>query len=402
MKFLKSNLILKFSLFFNIIFIILIILVLLVLFRFGILTPFSSTKDTLSQIPVFNESSIRIEEFATGIEIPWDIEFLDDETILVTERTGKVRLIRNGILQEAPALDLITQIVSIGEAGLMGITKHPAYNENKFVYIYHTYKSEGDSYLKISRYKFDNDKLISEEIILSELPTGSVHSGGQLEFGPDGKLYVTTGDVASADLAQDLDSLAGKTLRINDDGTVPNDNPYFDSTNGISTMDFVYSYGHRNAQGLDWHPITHEMYQSEHGPSGWDGPGGFDEINQIKRGGNYGWPEIVGDEKRNGMYSPLIVYSPAIAPASLTFYKGEMFPELKNYLLVGALRGNALIAIDVDSNEVVEKYRLVDSEYGRIRFVTTAPDGSIYFTTSNRDGRGTVNNGDDKIYRISK
>ena len=176
------------------------------------------------------------------------------------------------------------------------------------------------------------------KIILDNIPAAQYHAGCRLRFGPDGKLYVTTGDATERALAQRLDSLAGKTLRLNDDGTVPQDNPFVGRANARPE---IWSFGHRNAQGLDFQPETNLMFQTEHGPSGFDGPGGGDEVNIVEKGKDYGWPAIHHRESRAGMESPLLEYTPACAPGGGAFYRGSVFPQFTGKLLFRLLEGYA-------------------------------------------------------------
>ncbi|HEY0406878.1 MAG TPA: PQQ-dependent sugar dehydrogenase, partial [Pyrinomonadaceae bacterium] len=212
------------------------------------------------------------------------------------------------------------------------------------------------------------------------------------------KLYITTGDATERALAQRLDSLAGKTLRLNDDGTVPADNPFV-GTEGARPE--IWTYGHRNSQGLDWQPGTNLMFQTEHGPSGFDGPCGGDEVNIVERGKNYGWPLISHRETQAGLESPLLEYTPACAPASGIFYKGAAFQKFRGNFFFGCLRGQALMRIVLDGRRVVSEERLLDAQYGRIRDVAEGPDGALYFSTSNRDGRGSPATDDDRIMRLT-
>jgi glucose/arabinose dehydrogenase len=218
-----------------------------------------------------------------------------------------------------------------------------------------------------------------------------------LGFGPDGKLYVTTGDATNRELAQRLDSLAGKTLRLNDDGSVPPDNP-FAGRQGARAE--IWSLGHRNAQGMDWQPGTGLMFQTEHGPSGFDGPGGGDEVNIVEAGKNYGWPAVHHTESREGMISPALVYTPAVAPASGIFYRGSAFPDYRGNYFFGCLRGRRIIRVELDGRRVVSQEDLLNDQYGRIREIAEGPDGAIYFSTSNRDGRGRPSASDDRILRL--
>ena len=186
----------------------------------------------------------------------------------------------------------------------------------------------------------------------------------------------------------------GKILRINPDGSIPEDNPFRGSP--------VWSYGHRNPQGIDWQPDSGKLYSTEHGPSGFDGPGGGDEINLIEAGGNYGWPLVSHDETREGTFAPLIQFTPAEAPASLSFYASNVLPMFTGSLFFGALRGEGLVRVvlsDSDPNEIITVEKII-SDIGRVRDVVQGPDGLIYFSTSNRDGRGRAREGDDHIYRI--
>ncbi len=388
---------LNLSIAFNVIFALIIAGFVFLLFRLGFLPPFESTFDETTQ-EVFKLEKVEITSYADNLKIPWAVAHIDDDTKIVTERTGSVRLIDNDELLDQSLLDL--EVVSVGESGLMGVVLDSDFSQNNFVYFYHSYVNENnENKLKISRYTFKNNQLTDQKDILSNLPFGEVHSSGEIAFGPDGKLYITTGDIAIKELSQDPNSLAGKTLRINKDGSIPNDNPFIDDPD---TKDAIWSLGHRNAQGIDWHPVTQEMYQAEHGPSGFDGGTGQDEVNWVRRGLNYGWPVISGTEEKKGLETPIIEYTPAIAPSSILFYDGDLIPELTNKLLVTGLRGQTILVLEVDGPKVTELGTLVDDTYGRIRDLSQGPDGAIYFTTSNTDGRGEERENDDHIYRIGR
>jgi glucose/arabinose dehydrogenase len=215
-----------------------------------------------------------------------------------------------------------------------------------------------------------------------------------MKFGPDGKLYITTGDATERDIAQDLKSLGGKILRVNDDGSIPSDNPFPHSP--------VWTYGHRNSQGISW-DAKGTMYETEHGPSTFDGPPGGDEVNRIRKGENYGWPLVSHEKTKEGTIAPLLVFTPAEAPASALIYSGRLFPQFKGNLFFGALIGEGLMRVRLSTAvpDAIESYeKLADVSYGRIRDVTEGPDGAIYFSTSNRDGRGNPAASDDRIFRI--
>jgi glucose/arabinose dehydrogenase len=208
-------------------------------------------------------------------------------------------------------------------------------------------------------------------------------------------LYVTTGDATDRQIAQDLQSLGGKTLRLRPDGSVPADNPFPGSP--------VYSYGHRNSQGLDWHPTTGLQYQTEHGPSGFDGPGGGDEVNLVEAGKNYGWPVVHHRESAAGMVSPLLEYTPAVAPSGASFARGGAMETFAGDFFFATLRGERLIRVrfdPADPRRVVETEELFLEAYGRLRDVIFGPDGAMYVATSNRDGRGRPRPGDDRILRV--
>jgi glucose/arabinose dehydrogenase len=280
-----------------------------------------------------------------------------------------------------------------GEEGLMSLALHPDYAENKFLYASYAYQETGREWVKIVRFRDEGNSLSGGEIILGQIPAARFHAGSRIAFGPDEKLYVTTGDATDKNLAQDLDSLAGKILRLNSDGSVPEDNPFPES--------LVWSYGHRNPQGIAWHPETGLFYQTEHGPSGNDGPAGGDEVNRIEKGKNYGWPLVSHEEETEDAVSPIALFTPAEAPASALIYSGDVFPQFKHNLFFGALKGEGLVRIDLEGNEdglFIEK--IPEVNYGRIREVTEGSDGFIYFSTSNRDGRGNPEERDDRIFRL--
>ncbi len=337
----------------------------------------------------------KVETVATGLEVPWAFAFLPNGDLLFTERPGRVRLIEGGKLKAEPIYK-VPDVEPSSESGLMDVSLHPNYKENKFVYLAYAYNNDG-KFVKIVRYKFDGKTLLEPKIIIAAIPAAPNHAGTRARFGPDDKLYITTGDATDWNLAQKTDSLAGKTLRLNDDGTIPTDNPFAKDKNYRPE---IYTIGHRNAQGLAW-SSNGLMFQTEHGPSGFEGKGGgADEVNFVERGKNYGWAEIWGNKTKEGMISPLLEYSPACAPASAMIYKGDKFPSLKGSLFFGCLRGARLIRVKLDGSKVVAQENIFEGSFGRIREVGESPDGLIYFSTSNRDGRGTSAEDDDKILRI--
>jgi glucose/arabinose dehydrogenase len=319
---------------------------------------------------------------ASGLEVPWSIAFAPDGRMFVTERPGRVRVIEKGVLRKAPLLSL-TDVVASGEAGLMGLALHPDFSKNRFVYLCY---ATGDMNDVVVRYRDTGAAFVEPRTILDSIPAARFHAGCRVKFGPDRKLYVTTGDATNGSIAQDLHSLGGKILRVNDDGSVPADNPFKGSP--------VWTYGHRNPQGIAWDPQSGLLFDTEHGPSGFDGGTGGDEINIVERGRNYGWPVIHHLAQKDGMVTPLREYSPACAPASAAFWKGDLY--------FGCLRGENLhhVVLDASRRKILREESLF-TDLGRIREVVTGPDGALYFSTSNHDGRGDPAVSDDRIFRVA-
>ena len=339
--------------------------------------------------------NFRVETVVSNLEVPWSIVWAPDGRMFFTERPGRVRVYERGQLSPTPVIT-IPDVEQSGESGLMSMALHPEFASNRWLYLAYTFSSGGQR-VRIVRYRETNKGLAERTVIVDDIPAARFHAGCRIRFGPDRKLYITTGDATERSLAQRLDSLAGKTLRVNDDGTIPTDNPFVGQTNARGE---IWSIGHRNAQGLDWQPDTSLMFQTEHGPSGFDGPEGGDEVNIVEKGKNYGWPESHHEQTRQGMESPLLLYTPACAPASAAFYRGSQFPQFKSNFFFGCLRGVRLIRVVLDGRRVVSQEGLLTGKYGRIRDVAEGPDGYLYFSTSNRDSRGTPASNDDRIMRL--
>ena len=331
-----------------------------------------------------------VEVVAQNLEIPWAMAFAPDGRMFVTERPGRVRVFQNGQVLAAPAL-VLTDVAAVGEGGLLGIAVHPDFASNHFVFLAYTARLAGGSReTRVVRYREVGNTLGEPAVILDRVPAADIHDGARVRFGPDRKLYVTMGDTAAPPTAQDLGTLTGKILRLNDDGSVPGDNPLAGSP--------IFSYGHRNPQGLDWHPVTGEPWGSEHGQTG------NDEINRLQPGRNYGWPVIEADQTRAGMETPILFFSPSIAPSGASFYTGTAITGFRGNLFVGALAGQHLLRVRFepnDPNRVAATERLLAGRFGRIRDVVTGPDGALYLCTSNRDGRNTPVAADDRIVRLS-
>ena len=338
----------------------------------------------------YPEYNVTVQTVAKNLTIPWSIDWTPDGTMLFTERDGHLRVVKDGQLLEDPLLSLGVGGV---EGGMLGIAVDPNYLENNYIYIYYTYNEFLSTSNKLVRYQLSDGVLVEDKVLLEGIPGGPFHDGGRIQFGPDEKLYVTTGEAGNPDLSQDLNSLGGKILRINSDGTIPKDNPWDNSP--------VYSIGHRNPQGIDWDEYGN-LVATEHGPSGWRGIA-RDEINVIIPGTNYGWPDIIGDETAKGLQNPILhTGDDTWAPSGAEFYYGDKFPDWTGKYFVATLKGNHLHVIDFDlqNNTVLSDEKLFQNEFGRLRDVQTGPDGFLYILTSNQDGRGSPESDDDRILRI--
>ena len=342
------------------------------------------------EIKVETISGIKVETVAENLTIPWSIDWTPNGTILFTERIGHLRAIHNGELLQEP---LLSVVVSGSEGGMLGVAVDPDFEKNNYIYLYYTYNEFLTTSNKLVRYQLVDGVVTEDKILLDGIPGGPFHDGGRIQFGPDGKLYVTTGDAGNPELSQDINSVSGKILRINSDGTIPDDNPWENSP--------VYSIGHRNPQGIDWDE-SGNLVATEHGPSGWRGVA-HDEINVITPGANYGWPDVIGDETAEGLQNSILhTGDDTWAPSGAEFYNGDKIPQWTGKYFVATLRGSHLHMIDFDlkNNKVISHERLFQDEFGRLRDVQTGPDGYLYILTSNQDGRGSPSFNDDRILRI--
>ena len=339
--------------------------------------------------------TISVEAMVTGLETPWAVEFAPDGRIFITERAGRVRIVKDGKLLNEPWISL--EASEGGESGLLGLALDPGFEKNGFVYLAYSYRDENNNLLnRLIRLVDDpaTDRGRPDIVLLDGIRGAANHDGGRVKFGPDGKLYWTMGDAGNQELSQDLDSLNGKILRLNRDGTIPDDNPFSGSP--------VYSYGHRNPQGLAWQPETGRLYATEHGPSGFQGAG-QDEVNYIRPGNNYGWPDITGSETGEDLISPVIQSgsSETWAPGGAVFVVSGPWD---GSLIFTGLRGQSLYRLTLDHDDpagTIGFERLLVNEYGRLRDVIQGPDGAIYVLTSNRDGRVRPDETDDKLLRIT-
>ncbi|MEV4248897.1 PQQ-dependent sugar dehydrogenase [Streptosporangium canum] len=303
------------------------------------------------------------------LAVPWGIAFLPGGDALVTER-DTARLLRVTAAGTVTEVGEIGDVRPDGEGGLMGVAVSPVFTEDHYVFLYFTSAQDN----RIVRYRYDRS-LTDATVLLDGIPKGPIHNGGRLAFGPDGYLYASTGETGDRALAQDLGSMAGKILRMTADGKPAPGNPF---------ANVLWSYGHRNVQGMAWDP-SGRMYASEFGSSS------FDEINLIRKGGNYGWPEVEGVGGAPRFIDPIVTWSTDEAsPSGMAYADGSLW--------VGALRGRRLwqVPLTADGTAGVPAARF-EGRYGRLRAVTAAPDGSLWIGTSNRDGRGSPAPGDDRI-----
>ncbi len=320
--------------------------------------PGSSSKTTTK-----GEPGVRVETVAMNLEVPWGADFAPNGDLYFTERPGRIRRIREN--KNEIIADMTKHIASVGEGGLLGLVFHPK-NAN-LAYTYQTCKKGGDLQNRIVRHRV-NDGFEKEMVILDGIPAASNHDGGRVLIHDDA-LFVTTGDATNGKQAQDKDSLAGKVLRLTLDGKPHPDNP-FDNE--------VFTYGHRNPEGLAFNDGI--LFSTEHGPDR------NDEINVLEAGNNYGWPNVTGKSKNEQYTDPIATYTPTIAPGGAAFYDGPI-SQWSGDFFFGALVGTHLHRVRLDGQTVVEQERLLVNEYGRLRSTFTGPDGHLYATTSNRDGR---------------
>ena len=331
--------------------------------------------------PLSNSESDFVSILAENLDKPRSIAVSDDR-IFVTEKDGMIRVIQNDVLLESPLAAL--RPADVFDGGLLGIALHPDFSNNHHIYVFLTYDENGILWNKILKITESENKLQSAEIIFDKIPGSSFTNGGFMKFGPDKKLYVGTGTVSEAShLPQDLNSLSGKILRLNDDGTIPDDNPFDDSP--------IYSLGHRNPQGITW-DMDGNMFVAEFGPEK------NDEINLILPGKNYGWPEQEcsgGDDFENA----LLCYDPSIEPGGILFYSGNI-SDFESSFIMASMRATNLYQLDFE--EGLSSQKSILSGIGRVRDVVQGNDGSLYVITSNTDGKGFPDSMDDKLLRILK
>jgi glucose/arabinose dehydrogenase len=327
----------------------------------------------------------RVRTVATGLEIPWEIAFLPDGRALVTERPGRVRLLgRRHRLRRKP-LARVT-VSAYGEGGLLGLAIDPAFRRNRFVYLYFTTAAG----MRLERRRLERRRLVHPVSLIDGIQAGLVHDSGRIAFGPDRRLYVSTGDAGQGELAQDPGSLNGKLLALEP-------GQYRGPGHAVPS---VVAIGLRNSQGFAWQPGTGRLIANDHGPTGFDGPEGYDEVNDVVAGGNYGWPLAIGADTGAGRFiAPLRVYIAPIAPSGATFVTNRRSRWAGDYVLA-ALRGTQLRRLVFRGDRIVRDHPLLVGRYGRLRTVVEGPRGGLYVLTSNRDGRGAPTAADDRILRV--
>ena len=331
----------------------------------------------------------RLTVVASGLEHPWSLAFLPDGAMLVTERPGRLRVIRNGALDPAPVSG-VPEVAAAGQGGLLDVALHPRFRDNRLVYLSYAGKGRGGTGTEVARGRLSEGRLEDLEILYAVRPKsrGGRHFGSRLVFGAQGHLYVTAGERGDPDRAQDPGDAAGSVIRLTEDGAVPPDNPF---VGRAGARPEIFSIGHRNPQGLARHPETGRIWEVEHGPRGGD------EVNVIEAGVNYGWPVITygtsyagfpigeGSEKP-GMAQPVTYWVPSISPSGMAFYTGTAFPAWRGNLFVGALSGELLLRLELDGERVVREERLLEELGERIRDVRQGPDGFLYLLTDAPDG----------------
>lgn len=332
-----------------------------------------------------------VETVVSGLEHPWSIDFLPDGRILVAEKPGRLRVIENDKLLPEP-VDGLPEIRAVGQGGLLDIAHDPDFKNNQIIYMSYSGPGKGGIGTEVVKAKLVGNKLADLKTVFTLLPKTDTgyHFGSRLLFDNDGKLYITLGDRGDRPRAQDLSDHAGSLIRINSDGSIPEDNPFINTANAKPE---IYTYGNRNIQGIAKHPGTGEVWTVEHGPQGGD------ELNLMKPGVNYGWPVITygknyvigtsigeGTEKA-GMAQPVHYWIPSIAISSLMFYTGDAFPEWKDNAFVGSLKFGQLARLEIEDNKVIKEERLLNGEFGRIRDVQQGLDGLIYLITDEPNGK---------------
>lgn len=328
---------------------------------------------------------------AEGLEHPWGMAFLPDGAMLVTERPGRLRIVGPDGKVSAPVAG-VPKVAAVGQGGLLDVALHPKFSENGLVYLSYAEPGEGGQGTAAARGRLEGNALKDVEVIFRQKPklSGGVHFGSRLAFAPDGMLYISLGERGRKERAQNRRNHQGTIVRVNDDGSIPKDNPFVNSADALPE---IYTWGNRNVQGMALNPWTGVVWAQEHGPKGGD------EVNILKSGANYGWPlvtfgidydgSIISDKTHmDGVEPPLLHWTPSIAPSGMAFYGGDRFPAWKGDLFVGALKDRHLRRVDLDADmKVVGQELLLEEMKERIRDVRSGPDGYLYVLTDSPEGR---------------
>ncbi len=335
---------------------------------------------------------VRAETVVSGLEVPWGLAFLPGGDILVTERPGRIRLVRDGVLVAQPVATV--PLAPGGESGLLGIALHPAFTQNRLFFVYATVRVDGVKQNRVERWKLadDSSSATFDGVVFGGINAAQFHDGGRLRVGPDGMLYVGTGDARDPPRSQNLQSPNGKVLRLTLDGAVPADNPLPGNP--------AFVLGVRNVEGFDWLD-SKTLVIADHGPSGELGRSGHDEVNVARAGDNLGWPTIYGCGQKEGLVTPRLSWAGAVPPGGAAIYRGNAFPDWKGSLLIGVLGSKHLHRVVFDELRRVSAHEVyLEGTLGRIREVISGPDGELYLTTSNCDGRGDCPPERDKILKL--
>ena len=334
---------------------------------------------------------LNVVRLVDGLQNPWSIAWLPDGRMLVTERPGRLRIVAPDFRLDPRPVEGLPPVVVGGQGGLFEVAVHPNYQKNRWIYISYSGSGDGGHGTELLRAKLDGHRLVDVQVLFRMQPkTGTGHHfGGRIVFDGKGHVFLTLGDRGEQDRAQQLDDHAGSVIRLNEDGSVPKDNPF---VNRADARPELFTKGNRNVQGAALHPKTGELWAHEHGPQGGD------EINIIRAGRNYGWPVItyganyftgtkIGEgTRKQGMEQPLHHWTPSIAPSGMAFYDGDKFPGWRGNLLVGALRDEMLVRLELEGDRVVKEERMMRGVVGRIRDVRVGPDGYVYVLTDERRG----------------
>jgi glucose/arabinose dehydrogenase len=343
-----------------------------------------------AQVVESSVQSVRVVPMLKGLQSPWSLAFLPNGDMLITEKPGRLRIARGGTLDPQPIAGT-PQVWANGQGGLLEVALHPNYAQNQIIYLTYSKPGEKDTATTaLARGKFDGKTLtdLKDIFVADNYNTGGAHFGSKLAFGRDGMLYMTIGERNDRNRAQNTNIHGGKVLRLKDDGTVPADNPFVGKT-GYKPE--IYSYGHRNLQGLAFHPTTGELWETEHGPQGGD------ELNLIQAGKNYGWPvithgreysgEIISAQPaREGIEQPFAYWSPSPGFSGMAFYSGDKFPRWKDQWFLGALAGQGVYRVGINERGLMGRELLFNSLRQRIRDVRQGPDGFLYLVVDANPG----------------